>query len=177
MPHKPDGDKAYDPFEAWRELRDANLDVWAKFMIQGVNTDAYAKTTGAMLDQYLTASAPFREILEKTMVNVLGQLSMPTRDDFVSMAKQLTNIEMRLDDLDNKLDQIVVLMREASSREAGAHARGTRESVSREPAANQQASAEAAFHEPADDTGKDLPPRSKDKNSKDSNPKDKKEPR
>lgn len=106
MNEKPDGDKIFDPFEAWRGLRDANMDAWSKMMIEGVNTDAYAKASGAMLDNYLTASGPFREMLETTMTRVLGQLSMPTRDDFVSLAQRLTNIEIRLDDLDAKLDRM-----------------------------------------------------------------------
>jgi hypothetical protein len=57
--------KTYDPFEAWRGMRDASMDAWAKAMVQAVNTEAYAKASGAMLDAYLTASIPFREMLEK----------------------------------------------------------------------------------------------------------------
>src|SRR5438270_6622893 len=98
------GSKPFDPFEAWRGMRDAGMDAWAKAMAETVNTDAYAKTSGAMLDAYLTGSAPFREMLEKTMLRALEQLSMPSRADFVSLADRLTNIEMRLDDMDAKLD-------------------------------------------------------------------------
>ncbi len=105
MNDKPDGEKPYDAFEAWRGLRDANMDAWAKMMVVAVNTDTYSKATGAMLDSCLTASNPFREMLQETMVRALGQLSMPTRDDFVSLAHRLTNIELRLDDLDAKLDR------------------------------------------------------------------------
>jgi len=106
MSNKADGDKPYDPFEAWRGVRDANMDAWAKLMVESVNSEAYAKASGSMLDNYLTASGPFREMLEQTMTRVLGQLNMPTRDDFVSLAQRLTNIEMRLDDLDAKLDRM-----------------------------------------------------------------------
>ena len=114
MSDKSDGQKPFDPFEAWRGLRDANMDAWAKLMVEAVNSDAYAKATGTMLDSYLTASAPFREMLEKTMTRALEQFSMPTRADFVSLAQRLTNIEMRLDDLDAKLDRF-----EPRSPEAG----------------------------------------------------------
>ncbi|MFB3916507.1 MAG: hypothetical protein ACE14M_07250 [Terriglobales bacterium] len=100
------GNKTADPFEQWRGMRDAYLDVLAKAMVEGVNTEAYAKATGAMLDAYLTASSPFREALEKSMIRALEQLSMPTRGDFVSLAERFTNFEMRLDDLDVKLDRI-----------------------------------------------------------------------
>jgi hypothetical protein len=112
---KPNADQPYDPFEAWRGLRDANLDAWSKMMIEGVNTDAYAKATGTMLDSYLTASGPFREMLEKTMVRALEQLNLPSRADFVSLAQRLTNIEMRLDDLDAKLDRQETAAKETAS--------------------------------------------------------------
>jgi hypothetical protein len=71
-----------------------------------VNTEAYAQQSGAVLDAYLTASQPFRASLEKAMVSALQQLSMPTRPDFISVAERLTNVELRLDDMDNKLDRI-----------------------------------------------------------------------
>ncbi len=98
-----------NPFDpaVWREGRDAYLDVWSKAMVNTVNSDEYAKATGALLDSYLTASSPFREVLEKSMAQVLQQLSMPSKADFVTLAERVTNIEMRLDDMDAKLDRIL----------------------------------------------------------------------
>jgi hypothetical protein len=100
-----DGDR-YDPVNAWREVRDAWLENWAKVMVETVNTDAYAKATGALLDSYLTAAAPAREALDKVMLSLLAQLSMPSRADVASLAERMTYLEMRLDDMDAKLDRI-----------------------------------------------------------------------
>lgn len=107
MSKETNGEKGHDPFEAWRGMRDANMEAWARFMVETVNSEAYAQATGAMLDGGLSASGPFREMLDKTMVRALEQLSMPTREDFTGLARRLTNIEMRLDDLDAKLDELV----------------------------------------------------------------------
>jgi hypothetical protein len=63
-----------------------------------------------MLDTYLSASSPFREAVEKAMLRVLEQLSMPSRADFIGLAERATNIEMRLDDMDAKLDRIEKLL-------------------------------------------------------------------
>jgi hypothetical protein len=103
-------DKPFDPMDPWREMRDTYLEGWSKTMVETVNTDAYAKATGAMLDTYLSASSPFRETIEKAMLHALQQLSMPSRADFVGLAERLTNIEMRLDDMDAKLDLIKELI-------------------------------------------------------------------
>jgi hypothetical protein len=102
--------KQPDPTDAFREMRDMYLDAWAKAMVETVNTDAYAKTSGMVLDTYLSASSPFRESVEKAMLHVLGQLSMPSRADFVALADRVTNIEMQLDDMDATLDRIEKLL-------------------------------------------------------------------
>ena len=56
--------KPYDPLEPFRGMRDAYLDAVAKTMVEAVNSEAYAQATGAMLDNSLTMSAPFREAIE-----------------------------------------------------------------------------------------------------------------
>jgi len=101
-----DNTNPFDPTGMWRGMRDANLDSWSKMMIQLVNSEAYAQATGTVLDAWLTTSAPFRKAMETTMTQVLTQLNMPTRTDITSLAERLTNLEMRLDDLDAKLNEI-----------------------------------------------------------------------
>src|SRR5260370_381277 len=102
--------KQSDPMEPFRELRDAYLDLWSKSMVEAVNTEGYAQASGAMLDSYLTLSAPYRETFEKTILPTLQQLGLPTSADFAGLAGRLTNIEMRLDDLDAKLDRMEKLI-------------------------------------------------------------------
>ncbi len=110
---KQESTNSFNPFEPFREMRDAYLDSMAKLMVEAVNTEGYAQANGAMLDSYLTASAPFREGLEKWMVLALQQLSLPSRQEVAALAERFTNMEMRLDDIDVKLDQIAKLIVEA----------------------------------------------------------------
>lgn len=95
----------FDPAGMLKGMRDANMDAWAKLMVDFVNTEAYAESTGSMLDAWLTTSGPFRKAMEKSMSQAMAQLNMPTRDDVTGIAERLTNIEMRLDDMQAKLDQ------------------------------------------------------------------------
>lgn len=104
------GAKEFDPTTAYRDMRDKWLDAWAQAMVEAVNTEAYAKATGLMLDNYLSVSSPFRQAIEKVMLQTLQQLSMPSRADFEGMAERATNIEMKLDDMDAKLDRIQKLV-------------------------------------------------------------------
>ena len=105
MSQKPDDTNPFDPTGMFRSMRDAGMDAWSKMMIQLINSDAYAQATSAMLDAWLTTSAPFRKAVESTMTQVLTQLNMPTRADVTGLAERLTNIEMRLDDMEAKLDE------------------------------------------------------------------------
>ena len=104
-----DKQQPVNPFDpaTWQAGRDAYLDAWAKAMVEAVNTDQYAKATGQMLDSYLSASHPLREVLERSMVQALQHLNMPSSADLTALAERVTNIEMRLDDMDAKLDRIV----------------------------------------------------------------------
>jgi hypothetical protein len=52
------------------------MDAWAKAMVVAVKSEDYAKATGAMLDAYLTASIPFREMVERTMAQALQQFNI-----------------------------------------------------------------------------------------------------
>ena len=107
--------KDFDPMAAFREMRDNYLDAWSKTMVDAVNTEAYAKASGTMLDTYLSASAPFRDFMEKSMLQALQQLSMPSRADVISLAERLTNVEMKLDDMDAKLDKLTSLRKQPAS--------------------------------------------------------------
>jgi hypothetical protein len=95
----------FDPTGMFKSLRDSNMDAWSKMMIQLVNSDPYAQATGTILDAWLTSSEPFRKALEAVMTQVLSRLNLPTRADIISLAERLTNIEMRLDDLDARLEE------------------------------------------------------------------------
>src|ERR1035438_8296932 len=93
-----------DAFDGLREMRDAYLNVMSKAMIDLVNSDAYTKSTGDMLEGYLAWATPFRETLDSWMRQTLEQMSLPSRQEVAALAERFTHIEMRLDDLDAKLD-------------------------------------------------------------------------
>lgn len=95
-----------DPFEPFRAVRDAYLDALAKTMVEAVNTETYAQASGTILEGYLSAVAPFREALDKSALQTLQHLELPSRQDVAALAERFTHVEMRLDDIDAKLDSI-----------------------------------------------------------------------
>lgn len=120
-----------DPFEIWNTMRDASLKTWqmtrdisletlSRLMIDLVNSEAYSQATGQWLDTYLTLSQPFQHMVDTTMAQVLTRLNMPMRSDVTSLAQRLTNVEICLDDLDARLDDVQCAIRAlAASNRAG----------------------------------------------------------
>ncbi len=109
-------DKPYDPLEAFRGMRDAYLGAMAKSMVETVNTEGYAQATGQVLDTYLTMTAPAKEALDRSMLQALEQMSLPSRADVLSLAERFTNMEMRVDDMDAKLDELLKLAQHQAGR-------------------------------------------------------------
>jgi hypothetical protein len=97
----------FDPTGLMKNMRDAGMDSWSKMMIQIVNTDAYAQAVGTMLDTCLSNSTPLRKAIEASMTQVLAGFNLPTRADVIRLAERLTNIEMRLDDMEAKVEEIL----------------------------------------------------------------------
>lgn len=108
----------FDPLGFWRTTQDSALDSWSKSMVELVNSQPYAEATARMLDSYLSMSIPMRKLLSQTMEQTLSQFNMPTRTEVISLAERLTNIEMRLDDMDARMDDILRLLKTVASAQA-----------------------------------------------------------
>jgi hypothetical protein len=97
----------FDPTGMLKEMRNATLDTWAKAWVDFVNSDAYAQANGQMLDSWLTNSAPMRKVMESSLKQTLANLNLPSRDDVMLLSERLTNIEMRLDDMEAMLEDFI----------------------------------------------------------------------
>lgn len=93
--------------EMWWTTRDISMETWSRLMIDLVNSEEYSQATSQWLDAFLTLSQPYQRVVTSTMTQLLSGLNMPARTDVISLAERLTNVEIRLDDLDAKLDAIL----------------------------------------------------------------------
>jgi hypothetical protein len=104
MSEKKEAAELYDPLGIMKGMRDAGMEHWSKAMTEFVNSNAYAEAQAEMLNAWLANSSPFRKAMETAVNQSLSAMNIASRDDYVRLAERLTNIEMRLDDLDAKLD-------------------------------------------------------------------------
>lgn len=94
-----------DPLEMMKQMRNANMDAWAKMMTNLVNTDAYAGANAELINTWFNTTSPFRKALDSAIAQSLASLHLASREDFAAFAERLTHIEMRLDDIEAKLDE------------------------------------------------------------------------
>ena len=112
----------FDPAGLFKGMRDSGVESWSKTMIELVNTETFARAMGTTLDAWLATSGPLHKAIENAMTRVLTGLNMPTRADVTALAERLTNIELRLDDLEAKLEE----GRRAANGTGAGHAPGRR---------------------------------------------------
>jgi polyhydroxyalkanoic acid synthase PhaR subunit len=113
------GTSVIDPFGFWKTVRDTQLESWSKLMIDFVNSEEYSRSTGLALEQFLETSQPFRNALERYMTQTLSLMNMPSKAEVISLAERLTNVEMRLDDLDAKLSDVHESLRDTVKETVG----------------------------------------------------------
>jgi polyhydroxyalkanoic acid synthase PhaR subunit len=117
MTQPPNGFDPNDPIGTWRAWRDATLDAWAKSMTALVNTETFSQAIGAQLDALLAVSGPVQQAVQQYMERYLAQAQLPSRNEVVTLASRLTNIEFRLDDMQAQLDELTDLVRKLTSSE------------------------------------------------------------
>jgi hypothetical protein len=107
MSENADKPNLFDPLGMMKNLRESGMENWSKAMLEMVNSDSFTTAQAEALNAWLTSSTPFRKLLEDTITQSLRVLRLPSTDDYVRLTERITNIEMRLDDMDAKLDRLL----------------------------------------------------------------------
>lgn len=96
-----------DPFETLQRAQQAWMEAWSKSMSEFVASEAFAESLGQQVETYVDSTAPLRRQFEQGMELYFQQHNLATRADALSLAQRLTHVELRLDDLDAKLDTVL----------------------------------------------------------------------
>lgn len=104
MSDKPENPE-FDPFAPWIELTDKWVKSWAGVMSDIVASEGFAKSMGQQMEGMLEATKLIQQQMRVATQQYLRQMNLPTRDQIVELAERLTSIEMRLDDLEAKVDK------------------------------------------------------------------------
>ena len=101
-----------DPFAQMVQFYDDWTKTWASAAGEMVSSKSFADSMAQQLESTLSATQLMRRQMSEIMEQSLQQMSLPTRKEVLSVAERITNIEMRLDDMEAKLDNVLDLLRD-----------------------------------------------------------------
>lgn len=98
-----------DPLSQMFQFYDDWTKTWAGAMSEAVASKSFADSMAQQLEGSLSVMGLMRRQIGELMEQSLQHMNLPTRKDVLGLAERLINIEMRLDDLEAKLDQLLDL--------------------------------------------------------------------
>lgn len=100
-----------DPFTAMIQLYENWTKMWSDTMGETVTSKRYVETMGQQMQGSLETMALMRQQMSSMVERYLQQMNLPTHGEVVSLAERLTRLEMKMDDLDAKLDEVLDILR------------------------------------------------------------------
>lgn len=117
----PEGEKPPPtPTEAWKRSMDRWLASWSSLLEETTTTPQFAAASGQALNRVLDVQKPLRDQTEEAMQRWLEAINMPSRADIIRLARQLNDVNARLDELGDRLDDIQDALAESGTRQGRA---------------------------------------------------------
>jgi polyhydroxyalkanoate synthesis regulator phasin len=100
-----------DPFAQMIQFYDSMSKSWSTAMSDAVASKSFAESMSEQMEGNLEAMSLMRKQIGEYMEQYLQQMNLPTRKEVITVAERLTKLEMAMDDLDAKMDEILDLLK------------------------------------------------------------------
>lgn len=111
-----------DPAEMWIQLYDNWAKTWASAMSEAVASERFVESAVQQMEGGIGAAELVQRQTREIMERALEQMHIPTREQVISLAQRMTEIEVRLDDIqagqDDIHDQLQQILNALQNREA-----------------------------------------------------------
>jgi len=107
-----------NPFEPAIRMSETWMEGWSEVLSKTVASRTFAKALGMQMDLMMESSKLLRQQSKSASEFMLRQVGMPSAEQVTGLAQRLTHLEIRLDDIEAKVDESLDLLR-ALSEEAG----------------------------------------------------------
>ena len=101
------GTASPDLMAQWKQFLDQWIAAWSKVLEQAVSTDSFAQAMGKQLESFLNTAGPVKKAAEQQVEAGLSTLGLPSRSQVVGLARQLVQLEEKVEGLQDRLDAIL----------------------------------------------------------------------
>jgi hypothetical protein len=91
----------------WKQFMDQSIEAWSRALGQVMNTEAFAQMLGRYLDQWLVSTAPMKKAAEQGIEQTLQTLNVASRSQLTSVAKQIVELEERVERIEDAVNTIL----------------------------------------------------------------------
>jgi len=95
--------KFMDPFTMWKDMYEKTEATWSDVIQESMKKEAFSQGLGQTLNNHLQSTEMISGITE----TYLKQLNMPTRDEIANLATLVINVEKKVDDLQDNIEEEV----------------------------------------------------------------------
>ena len=103
-----------DLIAQWKQFLDQWIDAWSRALGQVMATENFAQAMGTSLDQWLAAMAPAKKAAQQQVDMALETLNLASRTQLTNVAKQILELEDRLERLEDGVNAILRKLDELS---------------------------------------------------------------
>lgn len=91
----------------WKQFLDQWIAAWSRVLEQAMATDSFAQALGRQLETFLNAAGPARRAADQQVEAGLASLGVPSRSQVTGLARQLVQVEEKIEALEDKLDEVL----------------------------------------------------------------------
>jgi polyhydroxyalkanoate synthesis regulator phasin len=100
----------------WKQFLDQWIEAWSRVLGQTMGTEQFAKMMGQSLDQFLVAHGPAKKAADQHVEQALQALNLPSRSQLTAVARQIVELEERIERLEDTITAALRRLGEKDSR-------------------------------------------------------------
>ena len=93
-----------DPFSIWKNMYDQTEKNMNEVINETLKTEAFSEWLGQVQNTYLQ----YQQLVQKSTEEYLKQVNMPSREEVASLATLIINIEEKIENIDQKIDDELI---------------------------------------------------------------------